>query len=616
MSHIKYRSKTRAEATDTEWLSIGMQVGELTNLWANRYDIVAYVGPGAGGGVAPACFTPATAEVEVDVNIAFNGVKPAMIGDIRIRATQYEWPKAVGAIFHEALHAKYSLWDIEAASKDLNAEEFRALTFLEESRIEALGVQTIPGNSGFLRACALELVIGDLKTEPIETSGVRVAAAIAALTMARVDAGSLEYEDVEAIAPIIEAKLGLDVLAKLQAIWLEAQEYTLHTNASMGLYDLAKRWVAVVKEAAEENGEPEVDPNAEPGGGSGSGAGADGDEAEADDAGAGAMVDEFMEALSEARDTAAIGAEQDLEDQRTTEEWDEEVKSRSSSAKTRKEHEKVATEVYGKGTGPMADGKTSSQLVSTRPPTGAERSAAVTVARALERAKYRERDAVEIKSILPPGRLRTRAIVQGAALKSKGVMTQAEPWRRTVRKHTEDPTLNVGVMVDISGSMSWAMEPMGATAWIMSEAVRRVQGRASMVYYGEGVFATLKPGQHLNDVTIYSAPDGTEKFDKAFKTLDGGMNLLYGNGARMLAVISDGCYTYDETKKAKEWVRECQRNGVAVLWLTMGISNDARHIVAGTNAQLAELTDFSDTQVIAKSIGDAAARVLTSIGRG
>lgn len=608
MSHIKYRNKTRAEATDSAWLPIGMQVGALTNQWAGRHDIVAYVGPGAGGGVAPACFTPSTAEVEVDVNIAFNGTTPNMIGDLTNRVTQYEWPKAVGAIFHEALHAKYSLWDIEQACKDLTQEEFRALTYLEESRIESLGLRELPGNKGFLRAAAIELVLGDLKSDPLETGGSRMAAACAALTMARVDAGSLEQEDIAGVADIIEAKLGLDIVAKLRDIWLEAQDYTLHSNA-LGMYDLARRWVAAVQEAADRNGEPEQDPNGDPGG-SGSGSGAGG--GSSDDS----IIEELIEALEDAGENAAIGAQDDLDDERTAEEWKSVVQERSGSSRTQKEHEKVATEVFGKGTGPMADAATSSRLVEERSPTGPERAAAVTIARLLEKAKYRERDEIEIKSVLPPGRLRTRALVQGAALKSKGVMTQAEPWRRTMRKHTDDPTLNIGVMVDISGSMSWAMEPMGATAWILSEAVRRVQGRSSMVYYGEGVFATLKPGQHLDKVTIYSAPDGTEKFDKAFKTLNGGMNLFSGSGARMVVVISDGCYTYQETERARHWVAQCGLNGVGVLWLSMGTAREASRIVSGTSAQLVEMPMGTETPAIAKHIGEAAARALSSVGRG
>ena len=234
----------------------------------------------------------------------------------------------------------------------------------------------------------------------------------------------------------------------------------------------------------------------------------------------------------------------------------------------------------------------------------------------LEKAKYRERDETEIKSIVPPGRLRTRAMVQGAAFKSKGIMTQVEPWRRTKRTHTDDPTLTVGVMVDISGSMSSAMEPMAVTAWVMSEAVRRVQGRAAMVYYGTGVFPTLKPGQHLSEVTVYSAPDGTERFEKAFKALDGSLNLLNGVGARLLVIVSDLCYTHEETKNARRWVDECERLGVGVMVVSPLASEDARRLLNSSSTKSVQLVEkITSAADVATQIGSAAAKALASVQR-
>jgi hypothetical protein len=230
----------------------------------------------------------------------------------------------------------------------------------------------------------------------------------------------------------------------------------------------------------------------------------------------------------------------------------------------------------------------------------------------LEKAKYRERDQIDVASILPPGRLRTGAMVQGAALKAKGVMATTEPWRQTKRKHTDEPTLTVGVMVDISGSMSSAMQPMAVTAWVMSEAARRVQARTAMVYYGQDVFPTLKPGQHLTEVNVYSAPDGTEKFSRAFRALDGSLNLLDGRGARLLVVVSDGCYTGDEYEKAKHWVRRCQESGVGVLWMPFDREGYARGICNGTDAVV--LSDTLDPAKAALAIGKAAADALTKVG--
>ena len=201
-------------------------------------------------------------------------------------------------------------------------------------------------------------------------------------------------------------------------------------------------------------------------------------------------------------------------------------------------------------------------------------------------------------------------------MKSRGMTTPTEAWRRTVRKHTEDPTLTVGVMVDISGSMGSAMQPMATTAWVMSEATKRVQGKCAMVYYGDEVFATLKAGQHLTDVDVYTASDSTEKFDKAFKALDGSLNLLYGTGARLLVVVSDGCYTPKELTAARRWIARCEQAGVAVLWLPF----DGRHNGYHAKSLLSEssvkpLTGVDDPVEASKTIGQACAKALTAVGK-
>jgi hypothetical protein len=132
-----------------------------------------------------------------------------------------------------------------------------------------------------------------------------------------------------------------------------------------------------------------------------------------------------------------------------------------------------------------------------------------------------------------------------------------------------------------------------------------------MVYYGQDVFPTLKPGQHLDQVNVYTAPDGTEKFDKAFKALNGSLNLLDGTGARLLVVVSDGCYTGHEIEKAKHWVKRCNESGVAVLWLPFDHSYYAQGICRGTDAVVLE--GAFDPARAATEIGTRAAQALTKV---
>ena len=595
MGHIKL-SMTRAERTQPEWLRVGAQLGELVNTWAGRSDIVAYVGPGAGG-PAPACFNPPMAEVEVNVDVAFGtGVSPETIGDIRNRTIQFNYPRGAGAIFHEALHARYSRYDLLKISEDkeVSRNVFDALTLLEETRIEALGVENYPNNRVFLRACAMDIILEDIKSSLAETTTTRSMGRMAGLVLARVDAGSLDADDVLEVKELLLNFFGTEVLAQLRDVWLRFQKHELHSDPT-NLIVLAKEWDDIISKLAEDKGD---------------------DEAPLGEKGILILMDgalgEVIDALEEASEEIAISVNDEAQDQEQAEEWKDVVDNRSAAAKQQRDHEKTASEVFAKATGEMSSFKTHSRIKETRNPTGPERAAAVKIAQLLEKAKYRERDEKEIKSILPPGRLRTRAMVQEAAYKVVNPMMHAEPWRRTVRRHTDDPTLNVGVMVDISGSMASAMEPMAATAWAMSEAVRRVQGRCAMVYYGQDVFPTLKPGQHLDQVTVYTAPDGTEKFDKAFKALDGSLNLLNGTGARLLVIVSDGCYTDDERTKAKAWVRACEKAGVAVLWIPFEEGRYARGL-AGPETVI--LSDVRDPAEAAVQIGSAAAKALTKIGQ-
>lgn len=594
MGQTNFKRTKAAAATPSEWLGVSAAVGRMVNSWTSRFDIVAVVNPTAGDG-APACYIPSSAEVEVNaVTCFYDGVDPEDLADLDVRATQYEWPRATGVIFHEACHAMFSQWSLKDASETLTKAEFNALLQLEEGRIERHGIQKLPSNAGFLRAASMDIMLND-SVSALTDSDTVTAANIAALVLARVDAGSLEHEDVVEIEELIAEKLGVERLEKLRGLWRRMQAHSTHFDISE-MHEVAREWVSTVDEAAEENGEPGM--------------------SEADTPGEGELSEfaaTMAEALSDAADMSAIGAYGVLDDVRTQEEWEASRAARAQDQRVDAEAVKTSSEVFGKGTGILDDNPTRSRLVEARAPQGAERSAAVKIAQLLEKAKYRERSETEIHSILPPGRLRTRAMMQGAALKSKGVMTATEPWRRTVRKHTDDPELRIGVMVDISGSMGAAMQPMASTAWVLSEAIRRVQGKAAMVYYGNDVFATLKPGQHLSAVNVYTAPDMTEKFDKAFKALNGGLNLLHGSGVRLLVVFSDGEYTSTETVAAKRWLTECQRSGVGVLWLSSPTSANfgAQRIVAGTSAVHTVVP--SDMTSAAMTIGQSAARALAAM---
>ena len=586
MAHYKSTGTTVERTTPREWLQVGAHIGGLVNRWAMRDDLVVYVGDRAAiERGAPALFDPASAEIEVNVPIAFGAVTPESVGDLRERKQQFEFPKASGAILHEALHARFTTWDLRKAAEDLDAPVLDALHLLEESRIESFGVKVYPENRAFLRACAMEIVLGDINDESLEgMSATRQIAQMLGLTYSRVDAGVLVPSDIDAVRKVVEDAVPTEFVEKLSDIWREFQ--TLNADWHLArMYELAHEWVQTIEDRVEETGEKEAEQQ---------------------------LMEALKEAIKEAAGSASIGAMVDADAQQIKEQMQEDASRANDKAKEQRDHKDVASKVFGRGSNP-SDADSRSVLRETRNPTAEERISAVQIAQALEKARYRDRIRIESASATPPGRVRTRSLIQGEAYRDRGVVHEVEPFQRVQRKHTDDPNLTIGVMVDISGSMSTAMQPMASAAWILSEAVRRVQGKVAMVYYGNGVFPTLKVGQHLEQVKVYSASDGTEEFDDGFQALDGALNLLNGSGARMLVIVSDGEYRSDQQAKAKKWIARCGQAGVGVLWIGAGSYGDnAQRYCNGKESVFARME--SSATASATMIGKAATKALTTAG--
>ena len=604
MAHQVSRLSSRTSTTPSEWLSTCSQIGTLVNSWSGRSDLAVYAGTDAGFGHY-ACLVVDTAEVEINLEKCFgSATTPAQVGDFTERATLYDWAEPTGVIYHEALHAKHSLWnraDLEAMGEKV----FTTFQLLDEARIERRGVIEKPENQVFLRSSALGLALSDLDEVSIASlSDVRACAYVAGLALARVDAGVVKFSDVVSTYEQVVEVMGEELFSKFRAIWVEFQK--LETSQIARGTELAIAWNELLKEA---------DPDGEEGEGEGgSGEGEEGEgENKSKRGGTGSSIGgKLKDALGEDADNSRIDQQKSLDDQQIKEDNKNSLDKTKSESKRKQDAERQASKTFSASTSAGESGS-SSRLRETRKPTGKERASAVLIAKMLEKAKYRERSVTEVKTHAPQGRLNTRVAIQNTALKARGVMATQPAWRHTTRKHTDDPTLTIGVMVDISGSMGGAMEAMATTAWVLSEAGRRVQARTAMVYFGSGVFPTLKVGQHLTEVNVYSAPDGTEKFDEAFLAIDGALGLTYTSGVRILVVVSDGHFTGHQAEATKKAVAECKRNGVAVLWIVPeGCGNGAKYLVENNGVVLNQL----NTDEIALSIGKSATDALNKIAVG
>jgi len=578
--------------TPKEWLKHGVQIAAFVNERALRSDIISFIGEGAGQGHA-ACFCPLTAEIELDVKIAFTpNVQPAWVGNMTERDTLFEWPKAAGALIHEASHARWTTWDLGKNDQLKRSSPKGALLgelieMFEEPRIEHFAVETWPDDKAFLRSSAMGIVMDGVDLDELKTGHPYPVSTLMLLTLARRDGGVLEDEDVEDLEAMYVERFGRELIDRFQDLWLRAFKVTgdpeqIHD----GLLFLAEEWLKLLPEVEEELS-----------------------------AAMAAFLAELEELLENATASAELGGNEDAGEQQELEAWQAHVSEEAKANQEKREHERKATEVFGKGTADIPDRQTNSKVTSKRPPKPAEHAAAVILARELERARYRDRVRIETQSVIPPGRLHTRDALEGLAQRERGQTVTATPWRRVQRRHTEDPNLTIGVMVDISGSMRRAMEPMAVTAWVLAEAGYRIQATVAQVHYGNSAFPTLMPGTRPSEIKVRSAADGTERFNDAFRALDGKLGLLHGSGARLLVICSDTCYTYGEVQAFEKWTARCVAAGVGVIVMTYnghGADLDA-HVVPN---QVQRILDPLPPVEAAKAIGAAAVKALEMASAG
>jgi hypothetical protein len=205
----------------------------------------------------------------------------------------------------------------------------------------------------------------------------------------------------------------------------------------------------------------------------------------------------------------------------------------------------------------------------TKPLTADDRRFAVELSRELRRIALPEVVRTHKAAQLPPGRLRGRGAVLRSAQAAVGLVPTAEPFRATRKAITKAPPPVVGIMVDVSGSMSVAQRPAAVTAWALAEAGRSVQARTAMVTFGDrGRLVEHSRSQ----LTLTHCGGSWENFREGFALLDHKLRLTTpAQGARLLIVISDGALVGPgEGEAAARVMRRLESQGVVCVWVPIG----------------------------------------------
>ncbi|WP_328463558.1 VWA domain-containing protein [Actinoplanes sp. NBC_00393] len=329
------------------------------------------------------------------------------------------------------------------------------------------------------------------------------AGVLAALLLARVDARILTSKDVRGIRAAVTAVVGRPALRRLREVWREA--HTVDDTDATTMIELARRWCEILG----------IDPDRH---------------RLVPAADAGVFAGRLDQALTDFL-AAVVGLSPG------------DYRARILDLRHRP---------------PAEWGRTA--------PTAGQQQAARHLAERIARARTRNPETVRRGAVLPPGRLRTRHAIAADAQIAAGHTPTAQPWQHRTVAPPPKPTLHLGVLVDLSGSMSSYAAELSSAAWIFAHAARRGQAVTTTIGFGDRTTLLIAPHARPQQV-LHMPADGfsTATFCGATKLADQLLDLRHGRTLRMLAVVSDGLL--DNTEAGQKLITTLHRAGCAVLWL-------------------------------------------------
>jgi hypothetical protein len=238
--------------------------------------------------------------------------------------------------------------------------------------------------------------------------------------------------------------------------------------------------------------------------------------------------------------------------------------AREAEKKARRQAGDASARVFARDPGDGSGGTTG----TTREPTADEQAAARRLGRALREASAGGRAETKVSSATPPGRLRMRHAVTADAQRAAGAMPTAKPFTRVERRRVPAPPLAVGVMCDVSGSMTAFTGPVASTAWILARATASLPAaRTAAVTYGRDVRPVTYPGAVPARVAEFSAAGKYEDFTRAVNALDGALGLSRPGATRILVIVSDGRYKGTQHADGQKLITRLAASGCLVIWI-------------------------------------------------
>lgn len=207
---------------------------------------------------------------------------------------------------------------------------------------------------------------------------------------------------------------------------------------------------------------------------------------------------------------------------------------------------------------------------TSRLPSADERRASVELAKKLRKVTYPDRAKTRVQSTLPPGRINMRQAMMLDQQRQMRLTETAMPFVQRRFAPTIYTPISVGIMCDISGSMSRAQLPLAVARWVLANAIHQVNGTVATVLFGNHGHPIQAPHERVSKIEVYDADGGHENYVEGFSLIDSALDLIDGHGARLLVIITDGHFVLEEAVEYAEVTMDmCRRAGVAVVWMTL-----------------------------------------------
>ena len=528
MLRKKMAATVSPAAAGKDWAELSGHYTELAEARSNRDDLNVICAPEAAMG-HPGYYMPATARIALDGDIL-----PSRPKELDTDNPEHFAALAAlqGVFVHELGHSVHT----DSMREAIEGEESRGSILLEEIRMEAKAIADRPKDAIWLRAASKQLILeGETGQNAPQTKAQ--AAQVAILTEGRVQAGSLQPQDVAEISKALEAVFDQEEMDEIRSIMQGAVE--VEDGDCQAMTDLARR-------LRELSGEPE-------GGGEAEG---------------GQLSDQQGEALSDAVKKAAGQASQEAATELIHDAEGGQVDQALDAVEGQGEDKEAGEdEDPQKGLGAPSGAAMHAAL---RPPGAQEKKARLRLTQLLRKARWRDRDKVKTSAVVPPGRLRSREAMRGSAEKSMGRMPSAKPWKKTRRRHVEQPKLRVGLVVDVSGSMSPVVPTVSSTMWIVANAVHDVGGKAAGYSFGDSWNTVVRSGTPPKQVADFGQGGGT--MNPGYAILQAEKDLQFDQpGPRVLVIVSDGAWAWaGDQDLADQAVERLMAQGVVVLSVNIG----------------------------------------------